>query len=215
MFKVKLFKLLFIFSIIFLFAVCSCGPDRPIGNKIQKVLEKGIREYNVRGVSAAVIFPDHKIWRGVSGVSVRDEDGYGVAVCPLDNPLVSIGEPGLWKFSKTWTERKSRVYVNLSNNMWNTNFPLWIEGSWHSRVRIWPLDNKSTDWDMVGPSWEARTSCVAGVTEGKAGKLSPQSEGVGISRPGVLLTAFGPNPYGDGTILRLWEQAGKSGKCTV
>ena len=58
-----------IFSIICLFAVCSCGADRTIENKIQEVLDKGIREYNVRGVSAAVIFPDHKIWRGVSGIS--------------------------------------------------------------------------------------------------------------------------------------------------
>ena len=62
-------KLLFIFTIICLFAFCSCGPERSIENKIQKVLDKGIREYNVRGVSAAVIFPDHKIWRGVSGIS--------------------------------------------------------------------------------------------------------------------------------------------------
>ena len=58
-----------IFSIICLLAVYSCGADRPIENKIQEVLDKGIREYNVRGVSAAVIFPNHKIWRGVSGIS--------------------------------------------------------------------------------------------------------------------------------------------------
>ena len=150
-----------------------------------------------------------------SGVSVRGEDGYGVAVCPLDNPLVSLGEPGLWKFSKSWTERKPRIYINLFNNMWNTNFPLWIDGSWRSRVRIWTLDNNSTDWDMVGPSWEARTSCITGVAHGKAGKLSPQEEGVRISRPGVLLTAFGPDPYGEGTILRVWEQAGTSSSVKV
>lgn len=150
-----------------------------------------------------------------SGVSVRGEDGYGVAVCPLDNPLVSLGEPGLWQFSESWTERKPRVYVNLFNNMWNTNFPLWIEGSWRSRVRLWPLDKKSNDWDMVGPSWEARTSCVAGVAGGKAGKLPPRSEGITISNPGVLLTAFGPDPYGEGTILRVWEQAGNSSRINV
>ena len=150
-----------------------------------------------------------------TGVSVRDEDGFGVAVCPLDSPLVSLGEPGLWKFSKAWTKRKSRVYVNLFNNKWNTNFPLWIDGSWRSRVRLWTLDARSTDWDMVGPSWEARTACAVGVADGKAGQLPLEQEGVKLSRPGVLVTAFGPNPYGDGTVLRVWEQAGTTGEITV
>ena len=31
----------------------------------------------------------------------------------------------------------------------------------------------------------------------------------------MLLTAFGRNPYGDGTLLRLWEQAGNAATCTI
>ena len=31
----------------------------------------------------------------------------------------------------------------------------------------------------------------------------------------MLVTSFGPNPFGKGTMLRLWEQAGDAGKCTV
>jgi alpha-mannosidase len=38
---------------------------------------------------------------------------------------------------------------------------------------------------------------------------------LGLSRPGVQVTAFGPNPDGAGTILRLWELAGRSGLCAV
>jgi alpha-mannosidase len=30
-----------------------------------------------------------------------------------------------------------------------------------------------------------------------------------------LVTAFGENSYGEGTTLRLWEQAGISGRCKV
>jgi hypothetical protein len=30
-----------------------------------------------------------------------------------------------------------------------------------------------------------------------------------------LVTAFGPNPEGDGLLLRLWEQSGKDGPCRV
>ena len=62
-------KLSFIFFITCFFTVCSCGSDLPIENKIQKVLDKGISKYNVKGASVAVIFPDEKKWIGVSGIS--------------------------------------------------------------------------------------------------------------------------------------------------
>ena len=50
-------------------ALFSCGPTRPIEDRMQKVLDEEIRQYGVRGVSASVIFPDETIWTGVSGVS--------------------------------------------------------------------------------------------------------------------------------------------------
>jgi hypothetical protein len=50
---------------------------------------------------------------------------------------------------------------------------------------------------------------------GAAGKLPAVRSGVEVSRRGVLVTAFGPNPDGAGTVLRLWEQSGKSGDCIV
>jgi hypothetical protein len=31
----------------------------------------------------------------------------------------------------------------------------------------------------------------------------------------VQVTAFGPNPDGDGMVLRLWELAGQAGSCNV
>jgi len=150
-----------------------------------------------------------------SGISVRENDGYGIGLCPLDAPLVSLGEPGLWKFSRSWMPRPARIYVNLFNNMWNTNFPLWIDGSWKSRVRLWTLDPKSTDWDMVGKSWEARTTCPVGVANGPSGRLPLESSGLNLSRKGVLLTAFSPNPNGTGTLLRVWEQAGVNDELIV
>jgi len=36
-----------------------------------------------------------------------------------------------------------------------------------------------------------------------------------LSARGVLVTAFGPNPDGPGTVLRLWECAGDEGPCEV
>ena len=39
--------------------------------------------------------------------------------------------------------------------------------------------------------------------------------GLTISRKGVAVTAFGPNPDGEGTVLRFWEQGGVSGPLNV
>jgi hypothetical protein len=56
---------------------------------------------------------------------------------------------------------------------------------------------------------------LTGVADGAPGKLPEKKNGISVSRGGVLITAYGENPDGDGTILRLWEQAGVSGICTV
>lgn len=40
-----------------------------IEDQLQDILDKGIAKYDIQGVSATVIFPDGKIWNGVSGIS--------------------------------------------------------------------------------------------------------------------------------------------------
>lgn len=62
-------KLSFIITILCILITCSCGPERSIEDQMQEILDDGIKEYNVHGVSSAVIFSDDKIWTGVSGVS--------------------------------------------------------------------------------------------------------------------------------------------------
>lgn len=64
-----------------------------------------------------------------NGVTITDPDGSGVAVCPLDHPLISLGEPGCWKFTYDFIPQKPVVYVNLYNNQWNTNFRYWYPGT--------------------------------------------------------------------------------------
>jgi D-alanyl-D-alanine carboxypeptidase len=56
-------------SIIVCFVFYSCGSDLPIEKQMQETLDKGIKKYDVHGVSATVIFPDDHIWTGTSGVS--------------------------------------------------------------------------------------------------------------------------------------------------
>ena len=144
-----------------------------------------------------------------NGVAITGADGYGVGLCPLDSPLVSLDHPGMWEFDLDFVAQTPAVFVNLYNNKWNTNFPLWQDGSWSERVRLWPTD------DLVVPGREARVPLLAGTADGVAGTLPPAQSGLAAARPGVLVTAFGGNPDGTGTLLRVWEQSGKTGEFSL
>jgi hypothetical protein len=176
------------------------------------------------GRVGSIIDPSKEIVRGAnydmfcvsSGLTISGSGGNGVGVVPLDSPLVSLGRPGIYHYDKEWKDREPKVFINLFNNIWGTNFQQWIEGSWSSRVRIWALpDRASAASDLITRGWEARSPCMAGVADGTAGNLSVIGHGIELSRDGILITAFGTNPDGKGMILRLWEQAGISGKVTV
>jgi hypothetical protein len=150
-----------------------------------------------------------------SGMTITGRDGVGVGLCPLDSPLVSLDEPGLWKFSLHYTPRRARVFVNLYNNQWNTNFRLWQEGSWNSRVRIWMVRGDNAEKNLITPAWEARTPLLAVYENGPRGKLPVTKTGLRLSRRGVLVTHLGPDPYSERTLLRVWELAGQAGSLTV
>ena len=130
-----------------------------------------------------------------SGVAVTSANGYGAAMCPLDSPLVSLGRPGLWEWSLDYVPKTSAVFVNLYNNMWNTNFPLWQDGSWSERVRLWPTAaGADIPEDLAVESWEARLPLLAAAANGPAGKLPISQAGLTLSRRGVLVTAHRRRP---------------------
>ena len=56
---------------------------------------------------------------------------------------------------------------------------------------------------------------LAGRADTPADTLPPTQSGLSVSRPGVLVTAFGHNPDGPGTLLRVWDQSGTKGGLTV
>jgi hypothetical protein len=150
-----------------------------------------------------------------TGVAVFDADGRGAGLCAMDSPLVSLDTPGCWKYSRDFIPKKPVVYVNLFNNQWTTNFRLWNEGTLTSRVRIWSVERFDAQSDLITPSLEARTPLLAADATGQGGKLPATGSGLALSRRGVQVTAFGPNPDGPGSLLRLWELSGASGPCRV
>jgi hypothetical protein len=150
-----------------------------------------------------------------TGMTIQDRGGRGIGLCPMDNPLVSLGQPGCYQYSKYYSPKAPNVFVNLFNNQWSTNFRLWNQGTWTSRIRIWTINGRNAEKSLTTPSAETRQPLLAATAENNGGKYPATQTGVELSRRGVNITAFGPNPDGDGIVLRLWEMAGQSGKCRV
>jgi hypothetical protein len=148
-------------------------------------------------------------------MAVVDSMGKGFGLCSPDAPGVSLERPGLWRYSKSFIPTKPVVYVNLYNNQWSTNFAEWIEGSWSARVCLWFVEEFENGPSVIIPSEELRMPLRATLAEGPPGNLPAACAGIEVSLPGVFVTAFGDNPDGPGTVLRLWEQAGKGGLCRV
>ena len=149
------------------------------------------------------------------GLAVLGADGGGMGLCAVDCPLVSLGRPGSWRYSRDYVPTSPVVFVQLYNNQVSTNFQQWIAGSWTARVRLWAVDKYDSEASLVTPAAEARVPLQAAAFDGPAGTLPTQQAGLELSRKGVAVTAFGANPDNGGLVLRLWEQAGRDGPCQV
>ena len=159
----------------------------------------------------------HLFWVN-NGVSIYNgETGAGIGICSQDAPLVSLGEPGEDKFDKRYEPEKPYIYINLYNNHWRTNFPSWIGNGQRmsARIRIWTYDKFDSESSLYTPAMETRVPLQAACSKEKNGKLPITQQGISLSRKGVAVSAFGPNPDGKGIILRVWEQGGITGKLEV
>lgn len=65
----------------------------------------------------------------------------GVCVISRDVPLVTLGETGIYTYLNNFEEPKEPIlYFNLFNNMWGTNFPQWIGGSFQYRFILFGFE---------------------------------------------------------------------------
>ena len=158
---------------------------------------------------------NHDIYCLNSGMAILDPTGDGIGLCSKDTPLVSLGHPGQWQYTRDYQPSDASVYVNLFNNAWSTNFQQWIGGSWSSEVRMWLIDNYKNQRSLITPSWETRQLLQAAYYDGPAGSLPFTNEGLELSQEGVPVTSFGSNPDGKGLLLRLWDEAGIEDTCQV
>lgn len=148
-----------------------------------------------------------------TSMTMFNKSDMGVGLnCPA-SPGVSIDNPGLFRFSIKKQLTTGKVFVNLYNTQWGTNFTEWIEGSFSSKMYVWSYKEYDSEKVFITPSEETRVPLQGVFYEGKAGKHPLFQNGISLSKKGVLITAFYNNK--NSKVLRLWEQAGKSGTCEV
>jgi hypothetical protein len=149
-----------------------------------------------------------------TGAMIAGDDGRGVALCPLDHGIMSLGDKGIGTIAPGYAPSTPVARVSLFNNFWTTNFRYWIQGTICSRVRVWSTANLDPS-SLTGPALEARQPVLVGMADGPAGKLPAEQTGLMLSRPNIQVVAFARNPDGPGMLLRVWEQGGQSGNLTV
>ncbi|MBQ6141161.1 MAG: hypothetical protein IJI54_07725 [Kiritimatiellae bacterium] len=94
--------------------------------------------------------------------------GAGVGVASADLPLWSLGRPGLWRYEPDYVPTEPEVFANLYNNQWNTNYPLWIPGSWSASLRVYPVAHGADEEQTIfTPAWEIRQPAVAAFADNK------------------------------------------------
>ena len=150
-----------------------------------------------------------------TSMTLFDDQGAGIALnCP-EAPGISIDNPGLYKFSKKKKLTSGKVFVNLFNTQWGTNFTEWIEGSFSSTFYIWSYDKYNVQKTFITPSEETRVLLNGVFYDGKKGAAPLSQKGISLSKKGILITAYGKNRDGDGTVLRLWEKTGEKGQVKI
>ena len=148
-----------------------------------------------------------------TSMTLFDESGTGMAINSPNSPGISIDSPGLFRFSGNRELNTGKVFVNLFNTQWGTNFTEWIEGSFSSKLHIWSYKNYDSEKCFISPSEETRMPLKGVFFDGDKGNLPARQAGLSLSRKGILVTSY--REVEDGTELRLWEQAGNSGLCQI
>ena len=131
------------------------------------------------------------------------DDRVGMTIVPVDMPLVSVGDTGIYKFSPQQVPADPVIYAHLSNTQWGTNFPQWLEGDFNFRVELAP---HTGDW-RTGKVWQ-HTYAI------DHRDLRPEGENRGVTDlplelpEGLVLQSLRPQHDGSGFVVRYWDALG-------
>lgn len=89
-----------------------------------------------------LISPLDVVSRGARGLHAIDQrvmyqdETHSFELTTLDAPLVAPGRRSLLDFHDQLPDMRSGVHINLYNNVWGTNFPMWFEDDAVFRFRL-------------------------------------------------------------------------------
>lgn len=143
-------------------------------------------------------------------IDVEDE-GAGIGIIPIDTPLVSIGEKGVYQFSEFYIPQQSVLFFNGFNNQWGTNFPQWMGGDYTFEYRI---VLHSGNW-REGNVWKesAETTTPLKVMMEFKPVVHTKNSVYSLIRKdieGVKILAFKPSEEGNDYILRFQDVLGEN-----
>jgi hypothetical protein len=132
-------------------------------------------------------------------VDVQD-DHAGLAIIPLDTPLFSIGEKGIFQYSKAYVPQQPNLHFNLFNNQWGTNFPQWISGSFQYSFRLVP---HAGGWKEGRIQQQAAEACIPLQTSSNWNPAGPKLYSfLKESVEDIHILAFKKAEQGDEYMLR-------------
>lgn len=136
------------------------------------------------------------------------DDRAGMVLVPRDMPLVSIGDPGIYRFEPTRVPTQPLLYAHLSNTQWGTNFPQWLEGDFTFRVSLVP---QGGDWRSQG-YWNSHYLDENRFRDLKfEGKTGVTDLSYRMELPkGLMLQSMRPRHDGRGLIVRYWDMLGNA-----
>jgi hypothetical protein len=153
------------------------------------------------GQTGSVIDPAHDIAEGanrylwcVDWLNVSDGRA-GLIVEPVDMPLLSAGDPGIYRFDPMRVRTEPVVYAHLSNTQWGTNFPQWLEGDFRWRVKLSPHAGGWLDTDYSTYLWENVPYFA----------YSRHRIPCRVDGSSLALIAARPRHDGRGLVIRLWD----------
>ncbi|MDR3707051.1 MAG: DUF5054 domain-containing protein [Capsulimonadaceae bacterium] len=97
----------------------------------------------------AVVSKGARRLHAVSGEAVYSQGDRTFRIETLDAPLIAVGDATLLDFDDRIASASEGVHVNLYNNVWGTNFPMWNGDDARFRFRVGSLERRASSLERL------------------------------------------------------------------
>jgi alpha-mannosidase len=144
--------------------------------------------------------------------------GGGVTWSPVESTIATLGDLRLFHWDAAYKPQNARVYANVLNNGWSTNFQEWQGGDFRFRFRF---RGHRGGWDQGrAPAFGRETAqpLLATVVEGKgpaAAGFRPRASYLRADSEEVVLVNLKRAEDGGGFVLRFFNPLARPGAVRV